>query len=404
MIKRVIFIFSTVFNKRDYHRFGFDIIQKRGYEVEAWDFSPWWRPKYASNYTVSNPINFGAHKILRTKNEIMKFVSTLSVNDIVIDPWGIINDNLFIKKILYNNGIIYGGFLGGFIPSKKKLPNYESGIKKGYETHTSLQKKLYLLAKKTISILLNHLFNPTKEVTVKPSHSFIIICGGDKGNQLINDFANKPTKIIKTHALDYDRYLEEENSNNHDTNLKDNYALFLDEDVPFHPDYLYHNIKPYCDSEKYYSEINRFFIWFEQKSVMPVIIAAHPRADYKKRDNPFDGRKIVIDNTINYVKHAKIIFAHMSTSKNFAILYNKPIVHIDSDNYLTVFREHIWGHSSILGELPINVSNDLDSLTINDKIDRELYKSYKETYIKELDTPEKPVWDIFCDYLDKMNA
>ena len=32
-----------------------------------------------------------------------------------------------------------------------------------------------------------------------------------------------------------------------------------------------------------------------------------------------------------------------------------------------------------------------------------LYKIYKEKFIKEPNTPDKFIWDIFCDYLDKVN-
>ena len=96
--------------------------------------------------------------------------------------------------------------------------------------------------------------------------------------------------------------------------------------------------------------------------------------------------------------------SHASTAKNFAILYNKPIVYIDSDNYSCGFRRDILGHANALGQSPVNIYNNLSQTIINDQIDIRLYKSYKETYIKEAGTPEKPVWDVFCDYLDTMNA
>jgi hypothetical protein len=57
-----------------------------------------------------------------------------------------------------------------------------------------------------------------------------------------------------------------------------------------------------------------------------------------------------------------------------------------------------------VGELPVNISNDLHLNKLNGQIDEELYKSYKETYIKEVGTPEKPVWDVYYDYLKSMNV
>jgi len=49
----------------------------------------------------------------------------------------------------------------------------------------------------------------------------------------------------------------------------------------------------------------------------------------------------------------------------------------------------------------------LMTLTLNDKYNRDEFLSHmkdKETYIKETGTPEKPVWDIFCDYLEIVNV
>ncbi len=83
---------------------------------------------------------------------------------------------------------------------------------------------------------------------------------------------------------------------------------------------------------------------------------------------------------------------------------DKPIIFLDSDSYSLSFREWILGHATALGELPVNISNDLHLNKINGQIDKELYKSYKETYIKEAGTPEKPVWDIFCYYLEIVNV
>ena len=39
-IKKVIYIIETRFNKRDYDRFGIEILKKNGFEVEVWDFTP----------------------------------------------------------------------------------------------------------------------------------------------------------------------------------------------------------------------------------------------------------------------------------------------------------------------------------------------------------------------------
>ena len=62
------------------------------------------------------------------------------------------------------------------------------------------------------------------------------------------------------------------------------------------------DIEPYCNKEIYFNEINNFFSQYEKHTGLQIIISAHPRANYNKRENPFNGRKIIIGNTVNLVK------------------------------------------------------------------------------------------------------
>ena len=400
--KRVIFFLATKFNRRDYHRFGFDILQKRGYKVEAWDFSPWHRPDYYKYYDVPDPITFTGHVLVKSENEIKDRIENISQVDTVVDPWMIINDYPFIQDIIQKEKITFGSLFLGSIPDAKPISNVKSTLVSENEKSFELKKIVKAVSRKIVqakSLFMPNILNKN-EPEVIPS---FIICGGEKVNKSYSGFSNVNIDVIKAHSLDYDRYLEEE-SKNDDAYIDDNYAIFLDEYVPFHPDYLHHGVKPDCDPEIYYSELNRFFKFFENSFGLPVLIAAHPRADYSIRDNPFDGRKIILGKTIHYVKYSTIVLSHASTAKNFAILYNKPIVYIDSDNYSFILREGILGHATALGESPVNISNDLHLNKLNGQIDKELYKSYIETYIKEAGTPEKPVWDVYCDYLDSMNV
>ena len=402
MRKKIIFFIATVFDKRDFQRFGFEIIEKRGYKVEAWGFSPWHRPKYFKNYKSPIPIKFDGHRLLKTRKQIEKHLSSLSTNDIVVDVWGIINDYPFIQDIIQKKKIPFGNLFSGSIPDSKPISNIKSTLVSENEKSSKTKKIVKAFYQKILqanSFFMPNILNKDKPMMI-PS---FIICGGEKANKSYSDFRNVNIDVIKTHALDYDRYLEEE-SKNEKVDIGGNYAIFLDEDVPFHPDYLHHGIEPFCDPQNYYSELNRFFQFFEKSFGFPVLIAAHPRADYSIRGIPFDGRKIILGKTIHCVKYSTIVLSHMSTAKNFAVLYKKPIVFIDSDKYSLRFREDILGHASTFGKSPVNISNDLHLNKINGQIDKELYKSYKETYIKEAGTPEKPVWDVFCDYLDTMHA
>ncbi len=54
---------------------------------------------------------------------------------------------------------------------------------------------------------------------------------------------------------------------------------------------------------------------------------------------------------------------------------------------------------------PINLSKPFPSsqeLKKELKIDTSIYAEHKLMYIKEAGTPERPIWDIFADYLDDL--
>ena len=66
--------------------------------------------------------------------------------------------------------------------------------------------------------------------------------------------------------------------------------------------------------------MNSFFNMIENNG-LKVIIAAHPKSDYKI--NPFEGREIYKYKTNELVKNSTFTMAHMSSSINFSVLHNK---------------------------------------------------------------------------------
>lgn len=393
MSKKVVFLLDSAFNKRDYVRFGFDIIEARGYIVEAWDFSPVLRPASYQSYVPPDTVDFGGHKLFTQRQHVVDAISDLSTEDMVVCLGWPEGSSSFIFELLEEKNIPYGFCLLGLLPRAS--------------THRQISELLHRLQSNPAVFLVkmcSRLWQAVATLAVRSRHAAsprFMITGGAAA---INDrrcSALDPLNVIKAHALDYDRYLEEEAIDriNEDATAG-GYALFLDDDIPYHPDYLIFDVRPYCAADKYYVELNKFFDSFEQTTGLPIIIAAHPRADYEKRGNPYGNRKLVCGKTISYTKHAKLILAHVSTSLNFAILYKKPVLFLDSLKYTMALRLWIRDTATALDQKPFIVSDTpsfrLQELTVNE----ELYERYKHFYIKESGTPNKMCWDIFCDYKD----
>ena len=91
----------------------------------------------------------------------------------------------------------------------------------------------------------------------------------------------------------------------------------------------------------------------------------------------------------------------MSMSLNYAVLYNKPVILLDSDNFNSNFKNYLCLYETELGAHKMNISKDKSIKFKDIAVDKNKYKNFKEKYIKESNTPEKYVWEIFCDELSK---
>lgn len=386
-MRKVVFLVQVTFNKRDYHRFGIEIIKNRGYEVHVWDTTPLFIPNYCENYTPPDQINFDKCFLVYKKEHIEELISKLSVDDVVVSIVSIEREKCFIFDLLSKKGVRYGYLLLGQLPNNKK----------------SIVAKL-LIALKEPKFVVSKIKNMIEEnhINIKPC-DFLIV-GGENALSDGRYPTGESTEIIKAHALDYDRYLEEERDVSFETKAE-RYAVFLDEFVPYHPDPIFGNRKSGCSAEKYYPPLRRFFDYLEDKFKMKVIIAAHPRADYEKLSSPFGVRDIVYGETVKLVKNAKMVLAHDSSSVNFAILYQKPLVFLFDPVYKRSFRESIHLMAFVLKRKPIDLSKPfpgVSGLTNGLEVNRSVYNDYQSKFIKESGTPKKQIWDIFTDYLDEL--
>ena len=143
----------------------------------------------------------------------------------------------------------------------------------------------------------------------------------------------------------------------------------------------------------------------EKKFSHQVVIASHPKVNYGKIPDCFEGRKVVYKQTHRLVKDSKFVIAGCSTAINFAVIYKKPIILLtikpSRQNVLDLQTKTL---ASELGKIPIYCAGKKSvdwgrELTVNE----ELYSQYLATYIRKPGSPEKPIWEIFADYVENLN-
>ena len=255
--------------------------------------------------------------------------------------------------------------------------------------NTFINYGLISLLSRVIGYVLNRLKNNILNKS-NPGCSHIKVCSGAISKCSSGEFE------IRSHAFDYDIYLQQKNQN---SGIKyTNYAVFLESGIVDHPDAerMKHDRysrthKPTETDDTYYPAIRSFFDDFEKRMGMPVIIALGPRIILSKDIvRKFGGREVISNDSSRLVKNSKMVIAHHTTSINFAVLWRIPLLMItttliDRGNYFVV-----RSFEDIFKTKRININKSYKNKDYT-KISRDVvaqYDIYKENLIKTKNSPK----------------
>ena len=389
MKPKIAIVLDISFTERDYKRFGISTLKKK-FNVFIFDF------------TKSFSIKLANHKFSK---KTYKCEGYYSVKNISIFESFIAKNKLSNCIFYISNKSLEGKLLD--ILKKNKIPviKIQNGLAIGPEYPRSIMQNLHILSlkftdkKKFLTFIANRFSRLTNKFIKKKSNIVFdkVVVTGRVG--LKDPAIGSKTKVIHAHSYDYNNYL----SNYKKTKLgfKKPYAVFLDQYLPLHPDApIFFGVKPRCTPEKYYPALNNFFNIFEKNYNMKVIVCAHPKSDYENNSNYLYGRKFIKNKTINLVKNCDIVFAHCSTTISYAVLYQKPLVFLLSNEYIRSFDNYT---PSVIAKKLNSPNFNIDDKNNNSKmqniklfkIDKKKYKIYKDDYIKYPSQSHKKFWEIF---------
>lgn len=165
------------------------------------------------------------------------------------------------------------------------------------------------------------------------------------------------------------------------------YIVFTDIYLTNHPDLQILGGINYIDEKKYHHKMSKFFDYIEEKFMMPVVIAEHPKANYI---NEFGERKYYKNSTANLVINSKMVISHTSLSVSYSLLSKKPTIQIYTNEFLEtpilLYLMNVMKGVTFLSRIPAINIDDSKSISILDKIN--LYsrnfdtESYEEVLIK----------------------
>ena len=385
---------QTALTIRDHERFGLEILRSRGFKVTFLDMTRILNPAFAGKYEPPDPSDYKGVVAINTWRDLSKY---LKENPIYLGVDLICSgkNNIFMYNALKKYNIKYASVHVNRTPDSPtcgegKRADFGQKLRRirGYLKDRDVVKNAKeIMERLRLSFYASNIQKPA-----------VIIKGGAAGSFRFPGAA-KGAQVIDAHTLDYDLYLKRRT---HDAGAvqKNDHIVFLDEYNPFHPDMMTEGgAGLWLDPEEYYGGLARFFSYVEEKTGLPVKIAAHPRSRYDLHPDYFKGRDVIIGKTIELVSGAKAVLAHASTSINFAVLYKKPIIFLTSNGIKkTSYDASISNFARQFGKKPVNVDGDLRTDIESElSVDAGAYDKYRADYIKSPGSPEKLFWEIVAD-------
>ena len=182
---------------------------------------------------------------------------------------------------------------------------------------------------------------------------------------------------------------------------RNNYAVFLDENLFYHRDYVRQKIKKKFVTKNYFNEMNEFFSFFEKKFNMKILIALHPKCENKKVIKKlFNNRLCFLEKSHELVSKCKYVFAHPSTTSiNIPMIYKKPIFFLMTEELMKNFlwKMRFERRKYFLKQPIINISDKSNFLNFRplEKIDFKGYRKYLNYFVKSCKrkTCTKSIWE-----------
>lgn len=202
-------------------------------------------------------------------------------------------------------------------------------------------------------------------------------------------------KVVPVNLVDYDHHADMVKQN--EKVLKKKSAVFLDVNFPYHSDLKAVGL-PCLQPSKYYASLRRFFTRVEHETGVEVVIAAHPKSSYDFEI--FGGRRVYRGMTASLVRDSDFVISHHSTAISYAVLDEKPIVFIYTDEmeeiYSNTFVSYIRDFSEFLDAPFWNIDAMPEGLTLTiGSIDSERYARYKYGYLTTKDSECVKTREIF---------
>jgi hypothetical protein len=195
--------------------------------------------------------------------------------------------------------------------------------------------------------------------------------------------SNPSLKYPKSILINHPDYEQSRANSNHSL-INNNYAVFLDQYFPLHPDIKYNRKLNFNekDSQNYLELMKTFFEKIEQQFNVQVVIAAHPKSKYTESD--FGNRIVMKSQTSQLVQYAQFVILHGSTSISYAAIFYRPLLGCFTNDYkkrAAYFYDFAFRQNKYFNAPFVHIEKSIGSELPVPYIDKSVCTQYKYTYL-----------------------
>jgi hypothetical protein len=378
--RQVVFFTETTFIKRDYDRFGVELLAGN-FEVRIIDCTPLLQPKFWSCLAVRRHACPG-YVDVHDWAQLAEAIAGLDANSVAVDFlfFGAAEDR--VRAMLRKRGVRRAVVFSGLLPEVRG-------------TIWSEPRLNLRIAREFFRRGYNHFRCKVSPYISLPANipDMAVI----SGRMSLNSARACCPLRIYAHSFDYDLFLRERALPAKPLHS----AVFLDQNLAVNGDRLVTGSSPCVSEERYFVALNRFFDRFELITGCSVIIAARPRTEYGDVTRLFGHRSVVFGKTPELVRNARLVFAHYSTAISFAVMLRRPVVLLTNEEMLSskrqqnvdAFRQHLAVPMVNIDRAPPDAAAMAAWATFSEPA----YAAFEEMHIKMRGTPERQLWEIFAD-------
>lgn len=407
IIRKIVFLVYWPITEREVEKWSFSYLASEGFEVIVYDLSPLLNRDALKKSPITTAIKAEYIFELDSFREFEKKVKDIAQAAVFIDfIMGLSEIDLKTERvfrILKKCSATYFVISAGTVP----VPAFA-------ENSSQIRKKLINKAQNALNprILVNFILRKLIVLARQLTDFYAMpamIFGGNSEvlAAYVRTHGIDRKKIVPIHSLDFDTFLNYTQGSCVRQEPLEGTCVFLDEAATSHSDFILMNLKP-IGEEKYFPSMNKLFNIIEERTGLKVVIAAHPRSKYEDIPEVFGGRKIFKGKTVELVDKSSMVITHASTSVSFAILFNKPILFVKTEE----MGRHRHYNASIdlmaatLGLQPLNIDSQAEMEHFSFDYTawpKNKYEDYKFKYVKSGGLADLKVWEIVAQEIHKIN-